>query len=532
MNKPLKIKDSVFGYITVDDDDIYTVVNSSMFHRLQDIIQTSYTSVYPSAVHNRFVHSLGVYFLGGISAEKLSSDIERLKLLNPSEIQKLRKTFILACLMHDIGHSPFSHTGERFYIQDSKENPKIWTSLVEELDNDSLFIEDSKNKLYGKPHEVMSALVSLKYYKDLFVNLDKSFFVRCIIGLKYSDKSDIKNCFIEMLNSNTIDVDKLDYLIRDSYFTGFDTVKIDYKRLLSSVCIIRKEDCVELGFEKSALSTLESVIMAHDMERKWIQNHPVIKYEDHLITYMISVVQDRFLENGVELFTPEALSDVGIGEGEYKAVLLSDSDINAFAKRNINNDRVIKEYYSRNLRKKALWKSESEYVLYMESRGGDEKLLQELENRIISLEDSLITKFGFPIINEEALSYLEKETETDFIPDDVLKDGKKQELRKALAIVQYLKNYSKNNNIPFEFVIASANQFSTGYNKIDFKNIKIKFTETKFEILDNILKLVSANTSGRDNYFYIMVDTCSKIKIDVDLFSKELMKFIFSEYNK
>ena len=58
MIKPLKIKDPIFGYIPVEDDDLYTVINSAMFHRLQDIIQTSYQSVYPSATHNRFTHSL------------------------------------------------------------------------------------------------------------------------------------------------------------------------------------------------------------------------------------------------------------------------------------------------------------------------------------------------------------------------------------------------------------------------------------------------------------------------------------------
>lgn len=112
MIKNLKIKDPIFGYILVEDDDLYTVINSAMFHRLQDIVQTSYQSVYPSATHNRFTHSLGVYYLGQIAVKKLEKDILNQKLCKKNEVRKLTKTFVLACLMHDIGHSPFSHTGE------------------------------------------------------------------------------------------------------------------------------------------------------------------------------------------------------------------------------------------------------------------------------------------------------------------------------------------------------------------------------------------------------------------------------------
>ncbi len=363
--KTLKIKDPIFGYIPVNDIDLYTVINSAMFHRLQDIIQTSYQSVYPSATHNRFTHSLGVYHLGRIAVTKLKKDISEQSLKVEEDLEKLSKTFVLACLMHDIGHSPFSHTGEKFYFQyKSEENSKtpiVWQQLLKILD-DKEFIKDSdgENRTKGAEHEIMSAYVSLVNFPKIFEDLDKGFFVRCIIGLKYADKKDVRNCFIELLNSKTIDVDKLDYLIRDSFITGFKSINIDYERLLDAICIINTDDELSLGFEKSALSTLENVILAHDMERKWIQNHPVIKYECYLVSYMISKTQAYYESKGINLFSAESLSDKGSGDNENHICLLSDSDIVTYTKRFYAEDPIVKEYYSRESRRKSLWKSESE----------------------------------------------------------------------------------------------------------------------------------------------------------------------------
>lgn len=100
-----------------------------------------------------------------------------------------------------------------------------------------------------------------------------------VTGYQYQDESVdscIKNCYISMLNSKVIDVDKLDYLIRDAYVTGFDTVNIDFERLLSSLTISMNENKgkYEIAYYKNAVSVIENVVYAHDAERKWIQTHP------------------------------------------------------------------------------------------------------------------------------------------------------------------------------------------------------------------------------------------------------------------
>lgn len=74
----VKIKDPIYGYIEIDEnEDVKTIINSALFHRLENIIQTSYTAVYPSSVHNRFIHSIGVYYLGTLAIEGIKKIAHR-----------------------------------------------------------------------------------------------------------------------------------------------------------------------------------------------------------------------------------------------------------------------------------------------------------------------------------------------------------------------------------------------------------------------------------------------------------------------
>lgn len=225
MRKPIKIKDPIYGYIEIDDEKVYSIINSSVFHRLQDIIQTSYSPVYPSSLHNRFVHSIGVYYLGKLALKAIKNNNND---IFPENFDTLEETFLLACLLHDLGHAPFSHTGEKYFFLNHKGKVPLLRIKLQEIVNNEEFSDDDNELLAGAPHELMSALEGIKLFHDFIEEDNKSFFARCIIGLKYKDKTDIRNCLIELLNSKTIDVDKLDYLIRDSYYTGFKTLNIDY----------------------------------------------------------------------------------------------------------------------------------------------------------------------------------------------------------------------------------------------------------------------------------------------------------------
>lgn len=291
------IKDPIYGYIEIEDC-YASIVDSPFFQRLRDIIQTSYVSVYPASLHNRFTHSLGVFYLGKKASDYVLEDFKNVYKefyeSNIEEIEVIHNTFILACLLHDVGHSPFSHTGEKFFFEKVKDGTYLIWLLLLDIVADEKFSRDA-NTLTGAPHEIMSAYISLKYLigtrqEEPRLKIDKSLFARSIIGLKYADSDEIsslKNCFIDLLNSQTIDTDRLDYLIRDSYMSGYNSANIDYERLLSAISIKNKNGQYKIIFNKKALSVLENAILAHDEEKKWIQSHPTILYESYLIEGMI-----------------------------------------------------------------------------------------------------------------------------------------------------------------------------------------------------------------------------------------------------
>lgn len=103
-------RDSVHGYISIPEEWCRRLVDTPIFQRLRHIEQTSMRCLYPSARHDRFVHSLGVYHLGQKDFEHLcrnARDLIKELELSPGELDRLRASFLAACLLHDCAHAPF-----------------------------------------------------------------------------------------------------------------------------------------------------------------------------------------------------------------------------------------------------------------------------------------------------------------------------------------------------------------------------------------------------------------------------------------
>jgi len=199
LNKKKIINDPIYGFIRIPDGIIYRIIENPYFQRLRRIKQLGLTDyVYPGATHTRFHHALGSMHLMDVVLSSLrSKGIE----ISDEEYESA----LIAILLHDIGHGPFSHALEYSLIK-GIEHEKI-SALVMQLFNDEM-----NNKL-----ELAIKIFEGSYHKK----------------------------FLSQLVSSQLDVDRLDYLNRDSFFTGVSEGKIGFERILKMLNVVDNEIVVE-----------------------------------------------------------------------------------------------------------------------------------------------------------------------------------------------------------------------------------------------------------------------------------------------
>lgn len=525
MLKPKLIKDAVHGYIEIDSEYM-KIIDSIQFQRLRRIEQTSYRVIYPSARHDRFVHSIGTFFLGKKAFFNFKKNIkedepEKIKSLSEDFWNVCEKTFHIACLLHDVGHAPFSHTCEYYFEQKKIKNdenvlePYIVNRLINLVNNIysnnevALRFENEFKDISKSPHEIVSAIVLAEKFRESLIdmNADIELAIRMIIGCTYDflaidDKevmleNGIKNCLIRFLNSSTIDVDKLDYIIRDTTMTGYENNAIDTERLLKAVTgIVYSENDFYPAFRKNALSIVENVVNAKNSQKNWIVGHHAVVYEAYLIQTSINEIADRIAKEVStsttlltkdevieKIFSVEALTGK-VEIGNYVFNFLSDDDIWCLFKKNIDIPSVT-ELLDRNERKKPIWKSFAEYNYLFKTDNIDYENFME-KFRIIN---SLLVGDNSKVINNALLDRAEKQYKRS---DEKLKG------------LYGLQSLSSNLSIDFEFTILNA---EISDKKIISNNeLYIRFGDEAGPVSFNILMGRDKNieqSSTKSSYFYI-----------------------------
>ena len=535
-----RIKDPIYGYIQIPVKYMTDIVDTAAFQRLRRILQTSYSPLYSSAVHNRFVHSMGVYYLGELAVKQLINEISK----NTSLSFVLSATgdiFKLACLLHDVGHAPFSHTGEKFYLGDGHDFSHLHNKLAKVIGSPDFEADIPGDKSQAAaPHEIVSAIVGLSEYENFFTGTeDKEFFARCITGYQYSNiKSEVnnlKNCFISMLNSKVIDVDKLDYLIRDAYITGFDTVNIDYERLLTAITVAKDGGRYKIAYEKNAVSVIENVIYAHDAERKWIQTHPVVLYETYILQHAMSHLKVKMDGNGKNLFSLEALSIAGQQFDNGICIsLLCDDDI-IFLMKNMFNTELSQEYFERRQRRHPVWKSEAEYKVFLLNLAKGGTLLDEFEKAMSVTANYLVRSTDAWVIDDDLIKKLEEERERIY-KEDMDQETRKVQLEdkeRILKVMHALQSYADDKQMKCNFVVLMASQFGSGLGKADFTETNVVFQTKEGEKtakFSDIVSSLKAKEKQRENFFYLFYKRDSDADTEeIDIDNQEICKRLFKE---
>lgn len=255
------IKDPVHDTIqfTAEEDNwIKPFIDSPHFQRLRHIKQMGLGDlIFPGAVHTRFNHSIGCCYVGSQIAKKIGLGIED------------RQLVMIACLLHDIGHGPFSHAFEGIYTRNMIRH-ELWTRrFLEAYETNEFF--DHYNKLNPK------------------AKLDKQKYG--IIADMIMHKP-VKNQVLADIVSSQLDADRLDYLLRDNHFCGVRYGDFDLRWMLHCMLIVKAESGERLGITYKGIGVVEHYLMARRlMTRNIYQLQKKLAIEQFMVLLFASLAE-------------------------------------------------------------------------------------------------------------------------------------------------------------------------------------------------------------------------------------------------
>ncbi len=310
INKKKIVNDPVYGFINIPFEIIFDLIEHPYFQRLRRIKQLGLTNyVYPGANHTRFQHAIGAAHLMGLAIQNL-----RLKGLEITENEA--EAALIAVLLHDIGHGPFSHTLEN--------------SIIEKFN-----------------HEDISTIIIHK--------LNNEFNGRLSLALNIFNNR-YKKKFLHQLVSSQLDMDRLDYLRRDSFFTGVTEGIIGSDRIIKMLNVVNDQ----LVIEAKGIYSIEKFLIARRLMYWQVYFHKTVIAAEFLLLKLLKRAKE-LTRSGVKLYTTPSFEyflkkDVSKSDIDNNAdevienfVNLDDNDIIVLVKEWIKHPDIVISSLSRNL---------------------------------------------------------------------------------------------------------------------------------------------------------------------------------------
>ncbi|WP_316840959.1 HD domain-containing protein [Pedobacter gandavensis] len=256
MNKKKIINDPVYGFINIPSEIVFDLISHPYFQRLRYIKQLGMTHlVYPGALHTRFHHALGAMHLMSLALEILKSKRQTIS-------QEEEEAATIAILLHDIGHGPFSHALEHTLVN-------------------------------GVHHETISMLIMEK--------LNEEFGGRLTMAINIF-KGDYPKKFLPQLVSGQLDLDRMDYLNRDSFFTGVSEGVISFDRIIKMFNVLDGE----LVIEEKGMYSIENFLIARRLMYWQVYLHKTVVAGEYLLVKILERAKE-LSANGETLFATPAL---------------------------------------------------------------------------------------------------------------------------------------------------------------------------------------------------------------------------------
>ncbi len=261
------INDPVHGFITINDPLIFALIAHPFYQRLRRIQQMALAQlVYPGAVHTRLHHSLGAYHLMCMAINELRD--KGIDITN-EEAQAAK----VAILLHDIGHGPFSHALENVLLK-------------------------------GVHHEALSLLIMQKLNEDSDENIKGKLNLAIQIFTNQHPKK-----FLHQLISGQLDVDRLDYLSRDSFFTGVSEGVVGYERILKMLTVHKDE----LVVEEKGINSVEKFLLSRRLMYWQVYQHKSVVASENMLVKIIERAQYLYQQKNQNIKVSKTI-DYFLGE--------------------------------------------------------------------------------------------------------------------------------------------------------------------------------------------------------------------------